>query len=295
MTEHHCQGREIAADPIGLAAYTMDSHNTQRFVRDGLAMNEGDVQVGGFPPYPVGYGAITPKQAECENLLVPVCLSASHIAYGSIRMEPVFMVLGQSAATAAVHAIEQKVPVQDVDRTRLRNRLIEDGQVIAWDRPGPRGVDPKSLLGYVIDDRQAEHVGVWKPSTSVGSYVWQGYLHDNQSHRGRKAVGFRTAVPPGRYEVRIAYAPHANRAEQVRVRLENQFIERGTTLKEHTHFRVDQTQEPEIDGLWLSLGEHELLAGFVDPAQVGVQISNTDAYGYVIADAVWFLPVEEQP
>ena len=111
----------------------MDSHNVQRYVdAEGHARNEGDVQVGGFPPYPISYRSIVPKAAECTNLLVPVCLSASHIAYGSIRMEPVFMVLGQSAATAAVQAIEKDCDVQAVDYAGLRERLLKDKQILAW-------------------------------------------------------------------------------------------------------------------------------------------------------------------
>lgn len=132
MTQHNCEGKTAAEDAVGLAAYTMDSHHVQRYVKDGRVWNEGDVEVGGFPPYPIAYRSIRPKQSECVNLLVPVCLSASHIAYGSIRMEPVFMVLGQSAATAACMAIDAGAAVQDVDMTRLRERLLADGQVLAW-------------------------------------------------------------------------------------------------------------------------------------------------------------------
>ena len=135
MTQHHCQGRRVAEDSVGLAAYGMDSHNTQRWVKDGQAINEGDVQVHGFTPYPIAYRSIVPKQTDCDNLLVPVCLSASHIAYGSIRMEPVFMVLGQSAATAACLAIDADVPVQQVDPTMLRQRLLADRQVLQWSKP----------------------------------------------------------------------------------------------------------------------------------------------------------------
>jgi hypothetical protein len=134
MTQHNCQGREGAPHPVGLAAYTMDSHHVQRYVdKTGHARNEGDVEVGGFDPYPIAFGSIVPKKTECTNLVVPVCVSASHIAYGSIRMEPVFMVLGQSAATAAVHAIEQAVPVQDINMDQLRDRLLADEQVLAWE------------------------------------------------------------------------------------------------------------------------------------------------------------------
>lgn len=131
MTQHNCQGKSEATNSIGMAAYTMDSHHTHRYVDEHRQVrNEGDVQVGGFGPYPIAYGAIVPKRSECKNLLVPVCLSASHIAFGSIRMEPVFMVLGQSAATAAAHAIDQSVAVQDIDYAKLRVRLLNDKQVL---------------------------------------------------------------------------------------------------------------------------------------------------------------------
>ena len=133
MTQHNCQGREVAEDAVGLAAYTMDSHNVERYVdAQGQLRNEGDVQVGGFPPYPISYRSLVPKVRECDNLLVPVCLSASHIAYGSIRMEPVFMVLGQSAATAACQAIDDGLAVQSVNYPKLRQRLLDDKQVLAW-------------------------------------------------------------------------------------------------------------------------------------------------------------------
>ena len=133
MTQHDCQGRKLAEDPIGLAAYTMDSHNVRRYVDPrGFVQNEGDVQVGGFSPYPISYRAIVPRESECENLLVPVALSASHIAYGSIRMEPVFMVMGQSAATAACHAIDEQQPVQKIGFEKLRQRLVSDGQSLEW-------------------------------------------------------------------------------------------------------------------------------------------------------------------
>jgi hypothetical protein len=130
MTQHNCQGRTVAADSIGLAAYTMDSHHVQRYVVNGHARNEGDVQVGGFRPYPISYRSMVPREGQCENLFVPVCLSASHIAYGSIRMEPVFMVLGQSAATAASLAIDSGSTVQRVDYAELRNRLLADEQIL---------------------------------------------------------------------------------------------------------------------------------------------------------------------
>jgi hypothetical protein len=129
MTEHNCRSKTTVEDSIGLAEYNMDSHNVQRFVtHKEYVQNEGDVQVAVPHPYPVAYRAIVPKASECTNLLVPVALSATHIAYGSIRMEPVFMVLGQSAGTAAAEAIDQHVSVQKVDYVLLRERLLADHQ-----------------------------------------------------------------------------------------------------------------------------------------------------------------------
>ena len=127
MTEANCTGKEVVTDGVGMAAYTMDSHNCQRIVirKDGKDMvkNEGNVEVGGFKPYPVSYRALLPKENECTNLLVPVCLSSSHIAFGSIRMEPVFMVLGQSAAVAACLAIDANTGVHAVDVGHLQEIL----------------------------------------------------------------------------------------------------------------------------------------------------------------------------
>jgi len=133
MTEHNCLGREKPEDVIGLAAYTMDSHNVQRYVDEsGNVRNEGDVEVGGFSPYPISFRSIIPKSDECGNLLVPVCLSASHIAFGSIRMEPVFMVLAQSAATAAAQAINEQSNIQQINFNLLREQLVKDRQVLKW-------------------------------------------------------------------------------------------------------------------------------------------------------------------
>ncbi|NUQ63696.1 MAG: FAD-dependent oxidoreductase [Pirellulales bacterium] len=140
MTENVLLKRNEVPEPVGMGSYTMDSHNVQRYVTpDGHVQNEGDIGVGTNGPYQISYGSLVPKKGQCENLLVPVCVSSSHIAYGSIRMEPVFMVLGQSAATAAVQAIEDGVAVQDVDYKKLRARLLADGQVLEWIRPAPGG------------------------------------------------------------------------------------------------------------------------------------------------------------
>ena len=132
MTQRHCEGFDVAEDPVGMGAYGMDSHMVQRYVdANGFVQNEGNVEAWGFPPYPISYRSIIPKKGECSNLLVPVCLSASHIAYGSIRMEPVFMVLGQSAATAAALAIESTVDLHSLEYKSLNTRLLKDNIVLS--------------------------------------------------------------------------------------------------------------------------------------------------------------------
>ncbi|SHE72749.1 FAD dependent oxidoreductase [Mariniphaga anaerophila] len=131
MTQKNCEGLEVVDDPISLAAYGMDSHQVQRYVdANGFVQNEGNVEAHGFSPYPISYRSIVPKKDECNNLLIPVCVSSTHIAFGSIRMEPVFMILGQSAATAAVLAIENKTDVHSLNYNSLKERLLKDKQIL---------------------------------------------------------------------------------------------------------------------------------------------------------------------
>ena len=136
VTEHHCMGKEIAPDPVGMGAYAMDSHNVQRYVGpDGTVRNEGDVQVKVPAPYGIPLRALLPKRNQASNLLVPVCCSSTHIAYGSIRMEPVFMVLAESAMRAGALALARGIAVQDVPYAEVRERLLAAGQVLQWPAP----------------------------------------------------------------------------------------------------------------------------------------------------------------
>ena len=135
ISQADCEHKKVADDSVGMGAYNMDSHNCQRVVQNGVARNEGDVQVSPTGPYPIPYRALTPKKEQCENLLVPVCISSSHIAYGSARMEPVFMVLGESAAYASCMAIDAGKAVQDVDYPALRQKLLGAKQVLEHTAP----------------------------------------------------------------------------------------------------------------------------------------------------------------
>ncbi len=282
MTQHHCQGRVEAERPIGMAAYTMDSHNVQRHVdADGHVKNEGDVQVGGFSPYPIDYGSIIPREDECDNLFVPVCLSASHMAFGSIRMEPVFMVLGQSAATAAMQALRSDVAIQRVDYSAIRERLEKDGQVLVWTgrKVTPaQAVAVDSLKGIAVDDMSADRTGFETVSRSVGPYVGVGYRHDQNTEKGSQRIRFRVKIPEGgMYDIRIAYTPHANRATNVPIT-----ILHGD---EKVTARLNQRKKP-THGAFASVGRFSLRKG-----EAVVEIANTETDGYVIADAVQLLPV----
>jgi hypothetical protein len=284
MTENELLRRRPTPDSIGMGSYGIDSHNVQRYITsEGFVQNEGDIGVATPGPYAIAYGSIVPRDGQCENLLVPVCVSSSHIAFGSIRMEPVFMILGQSAATAAVLALDSDWAVQDVPYETLRRRLLEDEQILDLSHAegAAAGQDPAGLQGVVIDDSQAALTGLWIPSTALASWIGSSYRHDGNTRDGRATARFETRLPKaGRYEVRLSYTPHSNRASRVPVSID------------HAHgsdtILIDQRQPPPVGSLFLSLGEFEF-----DPEQTAaVMISNIDTDGYVIIDAVQWLWIE---
>lgn len=283
MNQNHCQQRIIPEDPVGLGAYNMDSHNCQRYVTpEGFVRNEGDIQVG-VSPYRISYRSIRPRKEHCENLLVPVCLAASHIAYGSIRMEPVFMVLGQSSATAAVMAIDKQCAIQDVNYAQLRERLLAENQVLEWKGPvrnsaPPTGIDPAKLEGVVVDNVDAQLEGDWSSSASVSGFVGGDYLHDGDVGKGEKKATFVPKLPrPGLYEVRVFYTANANRASNVPVTI--------TSKKESKTVKLDQKKAPTI-GNYAVIGRFSAEAG----TELRVVLSNADTNGHVIVDAVQFVP-----
>ncbi|QDT63059.1 FAD-dependent oxidoreductase [Calycomorphotria hydatis] len=285
MSEQDCRRIRIADDSVGLGSYNMDSHNTQRYVdANGHARNEGDIQRSPGGSYAISYSSIVPKKGEADNLLVPVCISSSHIAYGSIRMEPVFMILGQSAATAAVMAIDEGIAVQDVDYAKLQPRLVEDGQQLEPSSNRPKlaqnSISPKSLKGIVVDDDKAIYKGEWIISSSIPEgRVGYTYRHAGDKNDKLMSATFRTALPKaGKYDVRISYSANPNRASNVPVTIHHA---NGETKK-----LVNQRKRPGNTKSLVSLGVYS----FDDDAEV--VITNEEANGYVIVDAVQFLPVE---
>jgi len=286
MTEHHTFGRETPERSIGLGSYGTDAHEIRRIVKDGVVTREGKIATGrgGFGPYRIDYGAIVPRQDECENLLVTFALSASHTAFASIRMEPVFMITSQSAATAASLALDAEVPVQDVDYEALRKRLEAEGQVLTWEH-APKTTHrpitpPASLPGIVLDDDEAEYVGNWQLSNASHAFVGVAYRHDGNENRGGKSATFTTQVPEsGDYQVRLYFTSHTNRSTKTKVTLNQGDLEET--------FYVNQRNPKLVDDLPKPLGTFTLTAG----KDFRLSVFNEGADGIVNVDALQLLPV----
>jgi hypothetical protein len=269
MTQANCQGKEIVKDGVGMAAYTMDSHNVQRLVVNGMVKNEGDVQVGGFGPYPISYRSLVPKKNECSNLLVPVCLSATHIAYGSIRMEPVFMVLAQSAAVAAGMAIDSKTAIQEIDVPKL--------QQILKTNPLADGSQPEILVDNA-DEAAVGKTGEWE--IKKGGYgPTQLYAQKNAS--AAATVRFTPLIPrKGKYQVYYYFSQSKDIAAQTPLQVFDGKRIIDTMIKKETVQVEGQTS-----GTWVLLGEYWLPKG----NRAYVEVSAAPGKGIVVADAVLLL------
>jgi hypothetical protein len=281
MTENELRKLKPTPESVGMGSYTIDSHNVQRYITpEGLVQNEGDIGVSTNGPYEIAYGSLVPKVGQGANLLVPVAMSASHIAYGSIRMEPVFMILGQSAATAAILALDGKLPVQKVPYSALRERLLKDGQILEYSGPkSARGIDPKTLPGITVDDEAAVKTGDWSHGTASRNFISEGYAHDQNKGKGEKSLLFKTALSKsGKYEVRLAYPSNTNRATQVPVTIKHAKGESSVT--------VNQRNPGPNAGQSITLGTFE----FNQDAEVSIGTGSTD--GFVVVDAVQWIPVE---
>jgi len=277
VTENHLRRKITTTRPIGMGSYNMDSHHVQRYVDEhGFVRNEGDIQVNPGGPYPIDYGAIVPKRDDCQNLFVICAVSSSHIAYGSIRMEPVFMILGQSATTAAAQALAADVAVQDIDYPVLAKQLKADGQVLHYATP-PRkatGIPAKTFRGIVVDDAQATKTGSWTVSTALHPFIGSGYHHDGNARKGSRTITFQTTMDPGQYTVWIAYTAAANRATNIPVAIRH--------ADGVTNLQINQQTQPARDSLFVSLGS------FFFNGNGAVEVSNHNTNGHVVADAVRF-------
>jgi len=271
MTENHCVGNETVSDGVGLAAYTMDSHNTQRIIsKDATGKyrvkNEGDVQkgLGGLDPYPISYRAIVPKKTECNNLLVPVCLSASHIAFGSIRMEPVFMVLAQSAASAACLAIDSKKTIQEIDIKKLQKSLKEN--------PYADNSKPEILI-----DNAAKSQFSVEGNFELINKGYGRYGKDFVKLHPTSSATFSTKMnSSGKYALQIYFPIAEGRTKTAEIEI---------LIGQKLTKRILKLEKEEND--WYKVGEFEINKN--TDAKVILKSNTTN---YLIADAVLWVPNE---
>ena len=282
-------------DPIAVSSFPIDSHDCRRIALADGVLNEGTIMPVRMPGRPHGYAyhipyrAITPSTSECSNLLVPVALSATHVAYCSVRVEPTWMTIGQSAGIAAALAAKAGVTVQALDYAQLRERLLAQHQVL--DLPilppitAPKAgnavsLAPSSLPGLVLDDTQATLSGEWDRSASFKPHIGTGYLHDGQRSDGHSKATFRFKGPAdGEFELRMAYSAHPTRTTRLPVTLTN-----GPQVQT---FTVDQT-------IALPSGDAFRTIGTVRLRRDGdyvLEVTNKDTGGFAIVDAFQLLPL----
>jgi hypothetical protein len=278
MTQRDCTRQITKPDSIGMGAFILDSHAVQRLVDpEGYVIDEGNFDVP-IRPYQIPYRSATPKKEECDNLLVPVCLSASHVTYGSIRMEPQFMILGHSCGLAARMALEKNLAVQDVDVAALKSKLIAQKQVLELASLANLTLS-ENLPGIVLDDEDATYTGDWTAS-GYGDPINGASHNDGNAGKGSKMARFEAKLPKdGTYEVRLAYPAAPNRAAKVPVTIEH--AGGAETVM------IDEKIPPAADKHFVSLGRFKFAAG--KPAIVTVANANTS--GFVAVDAVQWLEV----
>ena len=283
-------------DPIAISSFPIDSHDCRRLALPDGVINEGTIFPVRMPgrrhgyAYHIPYRAITPSASECSNLLVPVALSATHVAYSSVRVEPTWMAIGQSAGIAAALAARAGVTVQALDYPTLRTRLL--AQKVVLDLPvlppvgkvarssGPVSIDAKSLPGLILDDAQAELSGDWERSTNFKPHVGTGYLHDEQRSDGKSRAVFRFKGPAdGEFALRMAYSAHATRTTRLPVTI----VGDGAIQR----FTVDQTMALPAGQAFREVARLRLRTG----VEYTLTVTNEGTKGFVILDAFQLLPV----
>ena len=268
-TQANCDNIAKVDDGVGMAAYTMDSHNCQRvvIVKDGKAMvkNEGNVEISGGLPYDVSYRCLTPKREECDNLLVPVCLSASHIAYGSIRMEPVFMLLGQSAAKAACLAIDGAVKVQEVDVKEIQ-RMYEEDPLLDG-----------TPADIVVDDSSLNAPAAWTRIERNNGFGRSYLVLDPTSQEQALRYPFEVKTD-GKYEIYTYFIRRSESSKKTELVVSDGTAQKGVVINADEIQILGQTS-----GEWVSLGEYDLQSG--KPGYVEFTNKGT-VTGQICADAV---------
>lgn len=265
MTQNNCLGTEFVEDGIGIAAYGMDSHNCQRVVVNGMVKNEGDVQYHGFLPYHISYKSITPKREECTNLLVPVCVSSTHIAFGSIRMEPVFMVLGQSAGVAAAMAIDSNSTVQEINVKGLIAKLMND--------PYLDGSTPEILVDEGEIDKIDRSLGWTK--------YYGGYKYSHMLAANKQRDMFFTFTPifkkSGFYDLYFFCTSNYNVSNSLGLRVKHSDGEDIVYIKPKENLNS-----------WTKVGSYHFTKGKIGSLTIDGSLSE----GPIYADAILLVPTD---
>ena len=267
-------------DAVAVGSYFLDCHLVSSILTPrGVLVEEGNFPYTPYRPYDIPYRSVTPKKAQCENLLVPTCLSASHVIMASLRMEPVYMMLGQVCADAAAMAISADTAVQDVDVPALQKLLKSQKQLITYKTPADMFLDPARFQGVVMDDTALGlHEDLWSHSTSQGPFMLYNYRFAPTSPQGKLEAVFAPAnLEKGKYEVQIMYSASGNRVKAADVTVSDK--------KGNHACPVDMTVRPKVEGLWHSLGVY-----VNDPKKpLKVIFTNKGEGGVVVVDAVRFI------
>jgi len=278
MQQQDAQGLRAATDSISLANYTLDCHPAARLAVNGVAVWEGSIGTAVPQPYPVSYRSIIPKVGQCQNLFSTFALSASHVGFASIRLEPVFMMTSQSAGTAAAFAIDDQVPVQQLNYPKLAAELLADGQVLTW--ASVQSIGTNGIIMTVTNASGVTVGGPWTTGANPGGWPLPNglYLHDGNTNKGTKFVRFSPTIPTnGYYDVYIWWVYASNRATNTPVLITSA----SATNQVFINQQINCTN-------WVKIAASNY---FNIGAGGSVTISNLNTTGYVIANAVRFMPL----
>jgi hypothetical protein len=276
MKQQDAWNTPTKSDAIGIGSYFMDCHTVERFITSERELwEEGEMQHAPYRPYEIPYGALLPKQTECSNLLVTICMSATHTIYGSLRMEPTFMINGQAAATAAALAVNNNVAVQQVNISQLQSKLTAKGQILHFQSGNEFYIDKEAISGIVLDDTDAVLKGNWAHSVAAGPFLMYSYRYAEQSPAGTATAEYNLNLPDdGEYEVFIMYSPAVNRSRAARVVISDAQGEKEVL--------VDMTQAFTAPDYWRSLGTYV----FSKAKNPKITVTNQGDDGIVIADGI---------
>ncbi len=278
LQQQDAQSLRTATDSVSLASYTLDCHPAARFAVNGVAVWEGSIGTSVPYPYPVSYRSIVPKVGQCQNLFCTFALSASHVGFASVRMEPVFMMTSQSAGTAAAFAIDDNVPVQSVNYQKLAVQFLADGQILKWG--SVQSVDTNGIVMTVSTTPGVTVAGAWTTGANTGGWPLPNgaYWHDGNTGKGSKFVRFNpTITTNGYYDVYIWWVYDPNRANNTPVRIASDSATNVVVINQ----QINCTN-------WVKIASSNY---FNIGSNSSVTISNAGTTGYVIANAVRWMPL----